>query len=201
MENNEISIEQVEKPLQNKKSNWSELWDFVKFAILALIVIIPIRIFVAQPFIVSGESMDPTFETSQYLIIDELTYSLKEPQRGDVVVFRYPKDLKTYFIKRIIGLPGETVQIKNNIVTIINKENPQGFVLDEPYIKTKMTTDDKTYTSKQGEYFVMGDNRNRSYDSRAWGGVTKKELIGKTFLRLFPLHRIEFLPGDYNDYK
>lgn len=176
------------------------LGELGRFALLAIIIVIPIRIFIAQPFIVSGSSMFPTFENSQYLIIDELSYRFSEPQRDDVIVFRYPNDTTKFFIKRIIGLPNETVDIKNGVVTIINKEHPEGFVLTEPYIHNQITSDDK-FKIKDKEYFVMGDNRNASSDSRFWGAVPRNLLIGKVFIRLFPVNKISILPGNYKQTK
>ncbi len=97
---------------------------------MLLSLFFPIRLFVAQPFIVSGASMDPTFETGEYLIVDQLSYHFDDPVRGQVVIFKYPKDESKYFIKRVIGLPGETVQIEGTDVTIFNESNPDGKKLD-----------------------------------------------------------------------
>lgn len=180
-----------------KKSFLRSLWDLAGFAILAVIIVIPIRMFVAQPFIVSGSSMVPTFDNSDYLIVDELSYHLGDPERFDVVIFRYPKDPNKFFIKRIIGLPGEEVNIKGNQVTITNKDNEQGFAIDQPFVKNP---GNNTLTIKLGsdEYFVMGDNRSASSDSRYWGPVKRNLLVGKAFLRLLPLKNIDVLPGSYN---
>ncbi len=177
----------------------SGFWDLVKFAAIALLVVIPIRTFVAQPFIVSGSSMVPTFQNGQYLIVDELTYHLHQPKRGDVIVFKYPNDKTKYFIKRIIGLPGDTVSIYGSKVTIKNGEYPDGLVLDETYVKNK--SDNKVeITLKPDEYYVMGDNRSASSDSRVWGTLPKDLIIGRAYLRLFPLNAITVLPGEHNDY-
>ncbi len=183
-----------EKP--KEKFDKQSFWELVRFAIIAIAIVIPVRIFIAQPFVVSGSSMVPTFEDGQYLIVDEISYRLENPQRDDVVVFRYPNDTKKFFIKRIIGLPNETVDIKGNTVTITNKEHPKGFVLDQPYVKNP--ADNETHFElKDGEYFVMGDNRSASSDSRYWGAVPKKLLIGKVFLRLLPINEIGISPGSY----
>ena len=151
--------------------------------------------FVAQPFIVSGASMEETFQSGEYLIVDQVSYHLHNPARGDVIVFRYPKDPSKYFIKRIIGLPGDTIKIEGSTVTIVNESNPSGFVIDEPYIKSM--SPDNQLTEKLGarEYFVMGDNRDRSSDSRAWGILTEDRIIGKAFLRLFPPKALDIMPG------
>lgn len=183
------------------KSKWKEFlengWDLLKFAIVALIIVIPIRMWIAQPFVVSGESMYPTFDNGQYLIIDEISYILGNAQRGDVVVFRYPNDTKRFFIKRVIGLPNEKIIVNNGEVTIINKEHPDGFKMIEPYINEKFFTG-STYETKDNEYFVMGDNRNRSSDSRFWGILPKNLMIGKVFLRLLPIKTVSYMPGKYN---
>jgi signal peptidase I len=172
-------------------------WDLLKFAIIALAVVIPIRLWIAQPFVVSGESMYPTFDNGQYLIVDEISYILGSAHRGDVVIFRYPGDTKRFFIKRIIGLPNENITIVNGEVTIINKDHPDGFKMVEPYINEKEFTGGE-YTTKDNEYFVMGDNRNRSSDSRTWGILPQKLMVGKAFLRLIPFSTISYLPGNYN---
>jgi len=183
------------------KSKWKEFlengWDLLKFAVMALVIVIPIRMWIAQPFVVSGESMYPTFDNGQYLIIDEISYILGNAQRGDVVVFRYPNDTKRFFIKRVIGLPNEKIIVNNGEVTIINKEHPDGFKMVEPYINEKFFTG-STYETKDNEYFVMGDNRNRSSDSRFWGILPKNLMIGKVFLRLLPIKTMSYMPGKYN---
>lgn len=170
------------------------LKDLVHYVITALVIVVPIRMWVAQPFIVNGASMDTTFAHGEYLIVDELSYRFQEPARGDVVVFKYPLEPKKYFIKRIIALPGETISVKNQDVTIINTENPKGFKLNEPYVHTQ-TFGDLKKTLGPDEYFVMGDNRLVSSDSRFWGSLPKKNIIGRPFVRLLPFSRIDYLPG------
>lgn len=206
MENKNTQIENKDIPIKTKfKKGLENFWDLIKFAVIALIIVIPIRMFVAQPFLVSGESMFPTFHDGEYLIVDELSYIIGQPHRGDVIVFRYPGDTKRFFIKRIIGLPNEEVSIKNGIVTIINQENPKGFILNEPYIDEKFDTT-SNYKTGESEYFVMGDNRNRSSDSRVWGEplitkLTSKLIIGRAYLRLLPLKDISYLPGYFKETK
>lgn len=178
--------------LPEKKSDHSFWSEVAKLVLLAVFVVIPFRMFVAQPFIVDGASMDPTFHTGQYLIVDELTYHFKTPLRGSVLIFKYPKNPSKYFIKRVIGLPGETIIIKEGKVTIINTLNPKGFVLDEPYVEfTK--ADNQSYTLSNNEYFVMGDNRLGSADSRLWGPVPEKNIIGRPFVSFIPP---DLWPGD-----
>jgi len=179
-----------------KQSNSQSIWELVKFGIIAIAIVIPIRVFIAQPFVVSGSSMVPTFENGQYLIINEISYRLSDPERGDVVVFRYPKDTTKFFIKRVIGLPGEKVEIHGNTIRIINAAHPDGFTLEEPYVKN-ISSNEMNYDLQADEYFVMGDNRSASSDSRYWGPVPRNLFIGKTFLRLLPITKLDFTPGDY----
>ncbi|MCC6520586.1 signal peptidase I [Candidatus Nomurabacteria bacterium] len=171
--------------------------EIIKFILLAVCVVIPVRMFVMQPFIVSGSSMFPTFKDGQYLIVDELSYHFREPARGDVIVFKPPMNLKTYYIKRIIGLPGETVIINGANIIIKNEAHPQGFILTQPYIETP--SDDKIEkTLGPDEYYVLGDNRTASSDSRYWGTLPRKDITGRAFLRLFPFTQISYLPGEYH---
>ncbi len=183
---------------EKRHSFRTEVWETIRFIIIALIIVIPIRMFIAQPFIVSGASMDPTFASGQYLIVDELSYRLGEPVRGDVIVFKYPRNPKQYFIKRLVGLPGETVIIDGSgKVTIKDAQNNITLVMNEPYVKFSRA-DSVNTTLKEGEYFMAGDNRAGSFDSREWGAVERKNIIGRAYLRLFPLSAIDFLPGEFN---
>lgn len=170
------------------------IWEVVLYAIIAAAIILPIRFFIAQPFVVSGSSMFPTFQNGEYLIVDELSRRMSGYQRGDVVILKYPRDPSKYFIKRIIGLPGETVSIRDGVVTIIGKQGGPGVVLDEPYVKNPKM-DSETYNLSDTEYYVMGDNRAQSSDSRVWGPVPANLMDGKAFLRLFPPTRINLHPG------
>jgi len=185
-----------EEPKKEKATLKSTVWEIIKFFALAALIVIPIRTFIAQPFIVSGGSMDPTFASGQYIIVDELSYRLEKPQRGDVVILRYPRDPSRFFIKRIVGLPNETIEIVDGVVTIKTEANPIGFQLNEPYVEFKKYD---SITQKLGseEYFVMGDNRAKSSDSRIWGSVPEKLVIGKAFLRLLPIASADILPGNY----
>jgi len=140
--------------------------EFLKFILITAIIVVPVRLWVAQPFLVSGASMEPTFQNGNYLIVDEISYHLRAPKKNEVVIFRYPKDPSKFFIKRIIGLPGESV-----------------------------TENGKTTFLDNDEYFVMGDNRDASSDSRIWGPVKEDLIIGRAFIRLWPLNEIEINPG------
>lgn len=171
------------------------LVEIVRFALIALIIVIPVRWFVAQPFIVSGASMEDTFHTGEYLIVDQISYYFENPQRGDVIVFRYPRDPSKFFIKRVIGTPGDTIQIEGNIVTIFNEKNPEGIVLDESYVNDMAPNSYITEKLRENEYYVMGDNRNASSDSRTWGILTRDKIVGRAFLRLFPISKANIFPG------
>lgn len=163
-------------------------------AVLIVVVVIPIRTFVISPFIVEGASMHPTFEHLDYLVVDELLYYFSKPERGDVVVFRYPADPSIFYIKRIIGLPGETVSVTQGKVTI-SKPDGTRIELPEPYIVNEDATYTKNVTLHSNEYFVMGDNRPNSSDSRAWGALPRKYIVGRVDLRLLPVAHAGFFPG------
>ncbi len=182
----------MENQISPEKENfWRET---VKFAVIALVIVLPFRYLVAQPFIVSGESMVPTFANGEYLIVDELTYRfVHNPKRGDVVIFKYPYDQSKYFIKRIIGLPGETVTLRLGKVSV--KTASSDTVLQEPYISVA-TNDELTVTLKDNQYFVMGDNRPESSDSRIWGPLDKKFIAGRAFVRLLPFNKVSLFPGE-----
>jgi len=201
-------------------SGMQQTKDFIKetlyIVVLSLIVVLPIRTFIAQPYIVSGASMDNTLQNGNYLIVDEISYRFKSPERGEVIVFKTPpKGLElqklpltktVYYIKRIIGLPGETVEINGDEVKIFNKENPEGQILTEPYIyidklvPSQFSNIKLKITLKEKEYFVLGDNRHNSSDSRLWGILPRENIVGKTYVRLFPFNEISFSPGNYSEY-
>ncbi|EKE25738.1 MAG: hypothetical protein ACD_5C00048G0001 [uncultured bacterium] len=190
---------------------WSFIWEIIKVFFWALAIIVPIRIFLFQPFFVQGASMETNFKDGDYLIINELGYkktdidisgnhlftvdTFKDLKRGDVAVFRYPKDPKQFFIKRVIGLPGEQVKVEGGRVTIFNNDNPEGFLLDESsYLKKDLMTNGAvTVALNMEEYFVLGDNRQFSHDSRAWGPLPKEDVIGKVLIRAWPLNKAEVL--------
>lgn len=184
---NQETREVIHEPQEHKETFWDFLWEVIKIALIALLIIIPIRYYVVQPFIVRGDSMLPNFHNRDYLLIDELSFHRRDPLRGEVVVFKLPQDPRQYYIKRVIGLPGETVIIRDGAVTIQNDEHPEGFTLTEaPYLGTTPTPGDKTTHLKEDEYFVMGDNRTRSSDSRSFGGVNKKYIVGRVWVRGWP---------------
>ncbi len=182
--------------MENNDKKGAFIWDLIKFCLISLAIVLPFRLFVAQPFIVSGLSMFPTFDNGQYLIVDELSYRFKSPERGDVIIFHFPNNTKEYFIKRIIGLPGETVSIVGGKVKIVNTEHPEGFLLTEPYIEDKLSDIEQTILD-DSHYYVMGDNRDASYDSRSWGSLSKDLIVGRAFLRLVPFKDAGIFPGKY----
>lgn len=188
----------TEVPAQ-KSAFWSSIWETIRYALIAAAIIIPVRIFIAQPFVVSGNSMFPTFRNGEYLIVDELSKYVGEYRRGDVVIIRYPQDPSKYFIKRVIGLPGETVSIRNGTVTISGGTLDAPILLEEPYVKNAKS--DAIERELDGsEYFVMGDNRAQSSDSRYWGPVPDRLMDGKALIRLFPFTRIEWKPGSLESF-
>lgn len=185
-------------------SFWRTTVEFIleitKVVVISLAIIIPIRYFLVQPFYVKGASMEPNFEDHQYLIINEITYRFNDPQRGDIVVFRYPKDPRQYFIKRIIGLPGEKVVVKDGKVYIFNDEYKNGVAINENiYLDTTVTVGNKDIELGEDEYFVLGDNRSASLDSRSFGAVPKRLIVGKVWLRGWPFQEFKiFQTPEYN---
>lgn len=177
---------------ESKQEAIAFIWETIKIVVISLAIIIPIRYYLVQPFFVKGASMESTFENKDYILIDEITYQFRKPQRGEVVVFRSPEDTSQFFIKRIIGLPDETVQIKNNKVTIFSGMDTKGFLLKENYLDPKQITEgDLNIRLNNNEYFVLGDNRLGSSDSRRWGPLERPLITGKVFIRLWPLNQIK----------
>lgn len=164
--------------------------EVIQVVAVSSAIIIPIRYFLIQPFYVKGASMEPNFYDHEYLIIDELSYRLRDPERGEIVVFRYPRDPKQFFIKRVIGLPGDTVEISNGKITLYTEEHPNGFVLEEEYIVHERTDGKLRTTLLENEYFLLGDNRDESLDSRAFGAVKRAGIIGRVWIRGLPLSRL-----------
>ena len=168
--------------------------ELLKVIVISLIIIIPVRYFLLQPFFVKGASMEPNFYDHEYLVIDEISYRFKNPQRGEIVVFRYPKDPRQYFIKRIVGLPNETIEIKDNLVFV------NGVKIDEAgYLSADTVTLGNVFTKLgPNEFFLMGDNRNFSLDSRTFGAVDRHFLIGRAWFRGFPFNKFRiFEPPAY----
>lgn len=185
----------------------SFFWDLVKTFIVVMMIAFSIRYFIIQPFVVDGDSMLPNFVNNEYLIAEKISYDFREPSRGDVVIFRYPKNPEVIYIKRVIGLPGESIEIKNGKVFISSTGNEQ-FELTENYLsKTTKTrsysegqnSDDFKLQLKDKEFFVLGDNRDHSSDSREWGVLPKGNIIGRVWITVTPLDRFKFFTHEvYN---
>lgn len=188
------SVEQMKEAdqsdkLMNKIKSFLDLsFETIRVIIVSLIIIFVVRSFVIQPFFVKGSSMEPNFEDGDYLIVDEISYRFEEPKRGDVIIFRYPNNPSEFFIKRIIGLPGETVEIKDNKISIYSSVHPEGIALNESeYLDNAVVTSGNIYQQLgEDEYYVLGDNRVASSDSRRWGILNKRYVIGKAWLRAWP---------------
>lgn len=165
------------------------LFEVVQIVVISSAIIIPIRYFLIQPFYVKGASMEPNFYDHEYLIIDELTYRFRDPFRGEIIVFKYPRDPSQYFIKRVVGLPGETIEVTGGNIIVYNTEHPNGLVLEETYLE-ETTTGKVRVTLGADEYYVLGDNRDSSLDSRSFGAITRGDVIGRVWVRGLPLDRI-----------
>lgn len=169
------------------------VFEVVKVVLISLAIILPIRYFLVQPFYVEGASMEPSFYDKEYLIINEISYRFDQPQRGEVVILKSPEDQRYYFIKRVIGLPGEKIVMANGRVFINDK------MLEETYIQSFSNDDYPATTLGADEYFVLGDNRNNSSDSRKFGPIQRQTIIGKVWLRGWPLDRFNtFNPPQYD---
>lgn len=170
--------------------------DIIETIVIALAIFVVVYLFFFQPHQVRGASMEPNFYDGEYILTDKISYRFKQPQRGDVIVFKSPKNPDVDYIKRIIGLPGESITITNGHIGI------NQYQLDEiSYLPSDVkvnpgsfTTEDKSFKIPPNEYFVMGDNRPRSSDSREWGTVSKNDIIGKSLLCYWPINCIGFIP-------
>lgn len=164
--------------------------DILEVVSLAVGVFLVLYLLVMQPHKIKGSSMFPNFIDAEYLLTDKLTYRFKEPQRGDVIVFRSPADENEDYIKRIIGLPGDEVSLNENHIYI------NGKYLDEPYLDSSVITQGSKFlaegdkiTVPSDQYFVLGDNRTASSDSRAWGFVPKKDINGRAWFVYWPVKK------------
>jgi len=175
------------------------VWDFVKVICISLAIIIPVRYFLIQPFYVKGASMEPNFYDHEYLIINEIGYRFEAPQRGDIVVFKYPKDQSQYFIKRIVGLPGETIEIRDGQV-YIHQEHKKYLLDESDYLDAGVSTKSADKVElRDDEYYVLGDNREFSLDSRIFGPVNSKLIVGRAWVRGWPFDRLGIFENvEYN---
>ena len=190
-------VEEIKNGLEERNSFERQdavtfFWEVVKIVLISLAIIVPVRYYLIQPFFVKGASMEENFDDGDYVLIDEISFRFRQPQRGEVIVFRAPREPSQFYIKRIIGLPGEIIQIKNNQVTIFNSKSPNGFVLEESaYLSEEIeTTGDLKVNIGPNEYFVLGDNREHSSDSRVWGSVGENLISGKVFFRAWPFNKV-----------
>ena len=193
-------LKQFNEPEDELEEGWFKATiDFfvetVKIVVLAAAIILPIRYFLIQPFYVKGASMEPNFFDHEYLMINEIGYQFGDPERGDVVVFKYPRDPKQFFIKRVVGLPGDTIEIRDNEVYLSEGSVGEPVLFEEMYLATDTLTEPKNgdteYILSEGEYFLLGDNRDHSLDSRSFGPVDVNLIVGKVWFRGWPVDRIE----------
>lgn len=188
------------QPHAHAASNAGSQRSLILYTVVALGIALFIRFVIAAPYVVSGASMEPTFENWDYLIIDRISYDFEEPQRGDVIVLDMPENTSRALIKRIIGLPGDSLTISGPepVVTVVNAAHPEGFILQEPYISgaNHGGATDIRVTLGKNEYFVLGDNRRVSADSRLWGILPREDIVGRVFIRLFPFDQIALWPGE-----
>ena len=181
-----------------RRSPWySNTQETLRFITTVGFFFIIIKSFLIQPFLVQQTSMVPTFQPFDYIIVDRFTYKFTDdPKRGEVVVFKSgPENGNRYLIKRIIGLPGEQVLVDGTSTIIVNSENPSGFSLNETYVQNSDPRTKKIMTLNENEYFMMGDNRPLSYDSRMIGPIRRDQIIGRTLVRLYPFSQISLFPG------
>ncbi|OGY26862.1 MAG: signal peptidase I [Candidatus Woykebacteria bacterium RBG_16_43_9] len=184
---------------EQKSSLWSTVVDVIETVVAAAAIFVVVYLFLLQPHQVRGASMEPNFKDGEYILTDKISYRFSDPKRGDVVIFKAPTNPDVDFIKRIIAIPGEKVEIKNNNIIITNDENPKGFTLSEPYEIMEPIAggshlrEGKIVEVPKDSYLVFGDNRTHSFDSREWGSLTKKSIIGKAWIRYWPLSKISLI--------
>ena len=176
------------------KKIFDYVFEIAKIVSLALVIVIPIRYFVFQPFIVYGSSMEPNFRNGDYVIVDELSYRLGNPKRGDVIIFKFPEDPSKKFIKRVIGLPNEEVKIQGTKLVIFDKNGKEIDLNEASYLPKNSWLGNEDVKLGKDEYFVMGDNRPFSYDSRRWGVLPRKDILGKVVMKFFPPFGLKFVP-------
>lgn len=172
--------------------------------IISIIILVKlVQAFLIQPFIVDGASMLPTYHNQEFLLVDKLSYRIGFPSRGDVMIFKLYENINNpyegkHLIKRVIGLPTERVVVRRGVTTIYNKKNPNGFVLDESFVSYKDVQKDADVTLDAHHYFMMGDNRAQSYDSRDWGPLDEANIKGQVLFRVYPFSQLSYEPGRYS---
>ncbi len=161
-------------------------WEVLEVFVAALLSIVIIYSFIAQPFLVKGASMEPNFSDDDFLLVDEITYRFRPPSRGEVIVFRNPRNEAEFYIKRIVGLPHDEIRVAENTVLV------NGEPLEESYLPQGLqTTGEYTFNLESDQYFVLGDNRRQSFDSRSWGPLQRDGIIGAVRLRFWPPIKFE----------
>ena len=184
---------------EEKHPFWGYFVDIIETIVVAAAIFVVVYLFLLQPHQVRGASMEPNLSNGQYILTDKISYRFDKPRRGDIIVFKAPVDENYDYIKRIVGLPGESIKIKDGKIIIKNPEHPKGFVLEEPYKINgsdqpgTLLEDKKEFKVSEDNYFVLGDNRNQSFDSREWGELSRKNIIGKTWLRYWPISKLSFV--------
>jgi signal peptidase I len=163
------------------------IFEFVKTVIAIVLIAFFVRFFLFQPFVVEGSSMEPNFHNSEYLLVNKLTYRMSQPKRGDVIVFHPPTSPGVNYIKRIIATPGETVEVKDGMIFVNNTQINEPYIPEEKTLVRNSQAANLKATLGQNEYFVLGDNRDHSSDSREWGSVPRENIIGKAWVILFPV--------------
>ncbi len=162
--------------------------EVLEAVVIAVILATVIRVFLFQFFVIPTGSMEPTLTEGDMIVVNKIVFRFAKPQRGDVTVFKYPVDPKRVFVKRLIGLPGEVVQIKESTLYI------NGRVVEQPYLPKGLRYQDfGPVRVSNGSYFMMGDNRNNSQDSRFWGTLPRENIIGKAIFIYWPISRIRVL--------
>ncbi len=185
--------------LTNNK-NKENIVGYIKTLVLAIILALVIKLYIVSPTLVFGQSMQPSFDTWNLLLVDVFLYKLiKGPERGDVVIVKSPWDNDKLLLKRIVALPNESIEIKNGHIVIYNENCSNGILIDEEYISESNKIDSRYNLAKlklnNNEYFVLGDNRKNSADSRIFGPIQKNDIVGRALMRLFPFTKLSIFPG------
>jgi len=162
------------------------LVETLEVLLIALVIVIPVRYFVFQPFVVDGASMEPNLHDADYLIVDEFSYHFRKPERGEIIVFRYPNNHQSNFVKRVVGLPGETIFHRDGHI-VVKKDGQEKTLREDYLIDNNFNYNFSKTTLKNNEYFAVGDNRLASYDSRNWGPVKESEIIGRFLIKVWPI--------------
>jgi len=192
----DASPQSLSLPVKLVKSVVNFFFDFLETIVVALSIFVVIYLFILQPHEIKGSSMEPNFHNNEYILTDKISYRFKDPQRGNIIVFKAPKNPDIDYIKRIIGLPGESVKIEKGDVYVNGQKLTEQYILDKSLLfPGSFMQEAVPVTVPPGEYFVMGDNRPHSSDSREFGPIPKKSIIGKAFLRYWPLNEVGIISG------